>query len=202
MAGSRLPGSLGSSGNSSIIDSGTLANVAHPLPGPIGLNAAAPSMPVAGTEPEDAEIEALDLAPVARAAAYALKKAHPGVKFTSGRRGKEDQARAMASNVVSNRKWIEQTYKNTALRKKCQDWVNNNPTQTTREQITQGLLQVFNAASDVELGTLSKHLSGMAFYVQPVDRDAAAIKKTIRGLSGLGLFLDTEGGLVRWHAQF
>ena len=80
--------------------------------------------------------------------------------------------------------------------------MDNNPTQTTREQITQGLLQVFNAASNVELGKLSKHLSGMAFDVQAVDRDAAAIKMTIRGLSGLGLFLDTEGGLMRWHAQF
>ncbi len=34
------------------------------------------------------------------------------------------------------------------------------------------------------------------------DEDAEAIKKTIRGLSGLDKFLDTEGGLVRWHAQF
>jgi len=49
---------------------------------------------------------------------------------------------------------------------------------------------------------LSKHLSGEAFDVQPVDKDAEAIKKTIRGLTGLDKFFDTEGGLVRWHAQF
>ena len=43
---------------------------------------------------------------------------------------------------------------------------------------------------------------GEAFDVQPVDKDADAIKKTIRGLDGLGKFLDSEGGLVRWHAEF
>jgi hypothetical protein len=150
----------------------------------------------------DAEIEALDLAPTARTAAYALKKAHPSVKFTSGRRGKADQARAMAGNIVKNRKWIEQTYKDSPLRKKSQDWVNNNADQTTQAEITQGLLTVFDAATDEELGNFSKHLSGMAFDVQPVDQDAEAIKKTLRGLAGLDKFLDTEGGLVRWHAQF
>ena len=34
------------------------------------------------------------------------------------------------------------------------------------------------------------------------EKDAEAIKKTIRGLDGLDKFLDKEGGLVRWHAQF
>jgi hypothetical protein len=52
------------------------------------------------------------------------------------------------------------------------------------------------------LAMLSKHLSGDAFDVQPVDTDAAAIKKTIRGLKGLDRFLEKEGGLIRWHAQF
>ncbi len=150
----------------------------------------------------DPEIEALDLAQVARSAAYTLKKAHPMVKFTSGRRSKEDQARAMASNVVKNRKWIEQTYKDSPLRKKCQDWVDNNPDKDTEADIAAGLRSIFDAASDDELGKFSKHLSGMAFDVQPVEKDAEKIKKTIRELPGLDKFLDKEGGLVRWHAQF
>ena len=66
--------------------------------------------PARVTPLSDPAIEALQLAPVARAAAYALKRAHPSVIFTSGRRGKQDQARAMASNVVQNRGWIRQTY--------------------------------------------------------------------------------------------
>lgn len=51
-----------------------------------------------------------------------------------------------------------------------------------------------------ELGRFSKHLSGEVFDVQPVDRDAVAIN--VRAPAGLGKFLDTEGGLVLWHAQF
>jgi hypothetical protein len=35
-----------------------------------------------------------------------------------------------------------------------------------------------------------------------VKDNADEIKKTIRGLAGLDIFLDTEGGLERWHAQF
>jgi hypothetical protein len=49
---------------------------------------------------------------------------------------------------------------------------------------------------------MSRHLSGDAFDVQPVEDNADAIKQTIRKLPGLQLFLDREGGLVRWHAQF
>lgn len=202
MAGSRLPGPLGTGTNTPVIDDGTSARTASPLAGPIGANATPPAAAASPTVENDAEIEALDLAPTARKAAYALKKAHPSVKFTSGRRSKADQARAMAGNVVKNRKWIEQTYKDSPLRKKCQDWVNDNTDKKTQAEIAQGLLSVLDAATDEELGNFSKHLSGMAFDVQPVDKDAEAIKTTIRGLSGLDKFLDTEGGLVRWHAQF
>ena len=162
-------------------------------------------MQLAPTEPApvlDAQIEALDLAPTARAAAYALKNAHPSVSFTSGRRNKADQARAMAGNVAKNRQWIVETYKAGELRKKLQDWVDKHPQKTTQADIAAGLLSIFDAVSNTDLGKFSKHLSGEAFDVQPVQTDADAIKKTIRGLPGLDLFLDTEGGLVRWHAQF
>jgi hypothetical protein len=202
MAGSNIPGPLGTGSNAPEIDEGTLAKTASPLPGPIGMAATPAGSGVAAPAENDAEIEALNLAETARKAAYALKKAHPSVKFTSGRRSKEDQARAMASNVVNNRKWIEQTYANSPLRKKCQEWVDNNPSKKTQAEIADGLVSVFNTVTDADLGKFSKHLSGEAFDVQPVDKDAEAIKKTIRGLAGLGKFLDTEGGLVRWHAQF
>ncbi|MES2355108.1 MAG: hypothetical protein V4568_12055 [Pseudomonadota bacterium] len=207
MAGSNTPGPLGVGNNAPVVDLGTSAKTATPLPGPVGLNASA-TTPTAEaaciTTPSenDAEIEALNLAATARKAAYALKAAHPSVKFTSGRRSKEDQARAMASNVVKNRKWIEETYANSTLRTKCQDWVDKNTDKKMQAEVAEGLLSVFNTVGDAALGKFSKHLSGEAFDVQPVDKDAEAIKKTIRGLAGLGKFLDTEGGLVRWHAQF
>jgi len=207
MAGSRPPGPLGTSTSTSAIDEGTLARTASPVPGSAGVNppVAASSPPVAasaGASGTDPQIEALDLRGNARSGAYALKKAHPSVKFTSGRRNKDDQARAMASNVVHNRKWIEETYVSTTISKACQKWVDDNPDKKTQDEIAAGLLSVMNAATDADLGKLSKHLSGDAFDVQPVETDAEAIKKTIRGLSGLDKFLEKEGGLVRWHAQF
>jgi hypothetical protein len=150
----------------------------------------------------DPAIEALGLRGAAKKAAYELKKAHPTVIFTSGRRNKADQARAMASNVVHNRKWIEQTYLANAISRACQKWVDENPAKKTQEEIAKGLLSVMNGAADADLAKLSKHLSGDAFDVQPVTANADAIKNTIRRLQGLDKFLEREGGLVRWHAQF
>ena len=203
MAAASIPGPLGLGQNHPAIDPETSAVTASPLPVSIGMGSGA-ATPVAdkATAVSDPAIEALDLASTARTAAYALKKAHPAVEFTSGRRSKEDQARAMASNVVKNRKWIEQTYASSTLRTQCQEWVDANTDKTTQAQIAAGLVSVFNTVTDADLGKFSKHLSGEAFDVQPVDKDAEEIKKTIRSLVGLSKFLDTEGGLVRWHAQF
>ena len=136
MAGNRNAGPLGTDTNPPIVDQGTLARTNSPLGGPVGVTApkAASSdsgTPAATPSVTDPEIEALNLTTTASTAAYALKKAHPSVTFTSGRRSKEDQARAMASNVVTNRKWIEQTYVSSPLRTKCQEWVDNNPTKKT-----------------------------------------------------------------------
>ena len=61
---------------------------------------------------------------------------------------------------------------------------------------------MLKAHSDDQLAMLSKDLSGDAFDVQPVEADAEAIKKSVRKLKGLERFLEKEGGLVRWHAQF
>ena len=108
----------------------------------------------------------------------------------------------MASNVVKNRRWIEQTYAASPLRARCQQWVDAHPQKTTQAEVAAGLLALFDAAPDAELGRFSKHLSGAAFDVQPVTANADAIEQTIRGLAGLDKFLDKEGGLVRWHAQF
>jgi hypothetical protein len=148
------------------------------------------------------EIENLHLAETARKAAYALKQKHPSVIFTSGRRDKQGQAHAMAGNVVLNRKWIEQTYAASSVRDACQKWVDDNPEKKTAAEIEQGLLEVMNGFSDADLGHLSGHLSGMAFDVQPVTEGGEEIKASIRALPGLQKFLEKEGGLVRWHAQF
>jgi hypothetical protein len=189
------PGPLGSATNSPVVDAGTSATTAMP----------APATPAADAPALDPGIEALDLAATARTAAYALKAAHPNLSFTSGRRAKADQARAMAGNVVSNRQWITETYKKSALREALQKWLDDNPAAKTAAEIEAGLLSVFDAADEAAVAKFSKHLSGLAFDVQPIVDDAVkaeAVKATIRGLTGLDLFLEKEGGLVRWHAQF
>jgi len=205
MPGTSIPGPLGMAA-ARAIDAGTLAVTPTPPPAPVGVAAPAPAAaPVAATAAPpgtDPDIEALNLRGTALKAAYALKKAHPSVKFTSGRRDKADQARAMAGNVVENRKWIEQTYVSTTVSKACQKWVDDNPEKKTKDEISEGLLTVLDEQADDDLAKLSRHLSGDAFDVQPVETDADAIKKSIRALEGLDKFLEQEGGLVRWHAQF
>jgi hypothetical protein len=203
MGAAQVPGPLGVRDNKPVIDTGTTPRTAMPAPVPTGLlTTPAPAAAAVTEDASDPQIEALDLAVTAHTAAYALKKAHPSIKFTSGRRDKAEQADAMASNVIKNRRWIEQTYAKSDLRTQCQEWIDKHTDKTTQADIAAGLLAIFAVAGDAALGRLSKHLSGEAFDVQSVDKDADAIKKTIRSLPGLDKFLDTEGGLVRWHAQF
>jgi hypothetical protein len=191
------------------VKDGTLVPVAATPPVPAGPAPQSPKRLVAPAaagvsgHDVDAAIEALALRGRARIAAYALKKAHPTVVFTSGRRSLVDQARAMAQNVAKNRAWISQTYASSALSERCQRWLDVHAKVTTQEEIQQGLLGVLQEATDTERGYLSKHLSGDAFDVQPVTDGAEAIKRTLRKLvKPHGRFLDKEGGLVRWHAQF
>lgn len=150
------------------------------------------------------EIADLDLAEPALGAAILLKQVHPNISFTSGRRAVKDQARAMASNVVHNREWIRETYTNTAESASLQAWVDAHPQATTRDAIQAGLQAVMRDWTNAQKGKLSKHFSGLAFDVEPVpDGEAAtAIKHSITRLPGLVKFLEKEGGLTRWHAQF
>ena len=149
----------------------------------------------------DASIDALDLAPTARAAAELLKQKHPNVVFTSGRRSLADQASAMAANIVSSgdRNWIRKTY---AAAGALQDWVDAHPDATSKASIAAGLEATLHALPDADRNKVSKHLTGQAWDVQPQTANADAIKADIRALPGLTKFLEKEGGLVRWHAQF
>ena len=148
-------------------------------------------------------IDELDLALPARRAAQALAEACPGVVFTSGRRGVLEQARAMASNVIRNRRWIAETYRDTPEARELQAWLDAHPSRRTQEDIANGLMALMVDWDDRRKGRLSKHFSGMAFDVQPVEGpEGDKIKASIRKLPGLVKFLETEGGLIRWHAQF
>jgi hypothetical protein len=209
MPGNSPPGPLGVTVTNAI-DGGTTALTSSPAPGTIGASpAAAPEVtsptatPTATETENDPDIEALNLRGKAKKGAYALKKAHPSVTFTSGRRDADEQASAMAYNIVkdNNRNWIKETYKQSTIRDACQKWVDDNTDKTTKDDIAAGLLSVFKEHTDDQVARISKHISGDAFDVQPVETDADAIKKSIRDLDGCE-FLEKEGGLVRWHAQF
>jgi len=144
-------------------------------------------------------IDEMQLEPVAKNAATILQTKHPQLEFTSGRRSIFQQAHAMANNVAVNRKWIGQTYLAGA---KLQQWVDQHPEAKTVDAITAGLEQTMKAMPEEELLKISRHLTGKAWDVRPVTANTAAIKADILKLPGLHKFLDKEGGLVRWHAQF
>lgn len=149
--------------------------------------------------PAEVELAGLDLAEHAASAATKLKADHPTVVFTSGRRSVADQADAMAGNVVVNRKWIEQTYAASTERDTLQKWVDDNPSATTRQAIAAGLSGIMSGWTDAQRVKLSRHFAGLAFDVKPGDD---AIKTAIKALPNLVKFLDSEGGITIWHAEF
>jgi len=150
-----------------------------------------------------ASISSLGLSSTARKAAEKLQEQFPDVVFTSGKRDLADQARAMAENVAQDksRAWIKNTYASSAASKACQKWVDDNPDAKTADAIAKGLLATLKSLGD-KAGQISKHLTGDAFDVQPVSKNASEIKAAIKKLPGCTKFLEKEGGLVRWHAEF
>ena len=144
-------------------------------------------------------IEELNLEPVAKKAATILQEKYPQIRFTSGRRTITQQAHAMARNVAKKRKWIGQTY---VAATKLQAWVDAHPEAKTVAAITAGLEKTMKEMPEKDLLKISRHLTGRAFDVKPVTTNAKKIKADIQALPGIHRFLDTEGGLVRWHAQF
>lgn len=145
----------------------------------------------------------LGLVGSAAAGAHALERAFPGIVFTSGRRAIADQARAMARNVIQSRQWIAETYAASSEREALQGWLDRHAKADTIEEIAAGLTSVMASWAPERLAKLSSHFSGLAFDVRPESSPRAArILAMIRGLPGLARFLEREGGLVRWHAQF
>jgi hypothetical protein len=150
----------------------------------------------------DPKIEALNLAEPARSGAYLIKRKHPWVVFTSGRRDAARQAWAMAGNVVKSRAWIGQTYARNPVSIAAQAWVDAHPEARTQQAIADGLLSVFKQFSPRDLGRLSFHMSGLAFDIQPVPAQESAIRQTVNSIPGVKEFLTKEGDLIIWHVGF
>ncbi len=143
----------------------------------------------------------LGLSATAKKAADELLKTYPDLKITSGKRDLSEQANAMAGNVVKTRDYIKNTYASSDASKACQKWVDDNPDAKTQKDIAAGLLETLKGLGS-KAGQISKHLTGDAFDVQPVTKDADAIKKAIKALPGIKKFLEKEAGLTIWHAEF
>jgi hypothetical protein len=160
------------------------------------------------TEMEDDLLDAsgrpLNLREPAATAARLLRKAHPSVVFTSGRRDLRAQARAMAQNVSkAGRDWIAKTYKPSAARAALIAWLESHPHIRYWGPMAQGFVGVLMKLPPDEVAKISRHLGGLAFDVSPVSgATGVAIRKTILTLPHLRTFLDHEGGLVRWHLDF
>lgn len=157
--------------------------------------------------PDSVQMLMLGLIGNARRAAHELKKDHPDVVFTSGRRTIGEQAHAMATNVVNGggRDWIKQTYKPSNVAMACQRWIDANPDSVSIRAVAKGLMSVFARFDNKELGKISKHLTGQAFDVRPVpglqgQLVLMSLRDTVKRYGGV--LLEKEGGVVVWHAQF
>lgn len=146
-------------------------------------------------------IKPLRLNPHADSVARELLAAFPEVTFTSGRRDRDQQARAMAYNVVLRRNWIALTYKPSSVRYELQRWIDEHPLAVTLGQIANGLVAAMKVFTDDELLVLSKHLSGDAFDFRPVPGpDGERIAAWLQARPDI-LYLSKEGGLDRSHVQ-
>lgn len=127
----------------------------------------------------------------------------PEVKITSGRRTVEQQAAAMAGNVVKNRDWIRQTYMLARAAHECQAFVDKHP-KADRGELTAALTKIIGLFDEAEQRRLSRHITGEAFDVLPfVGGRAGEVLDALREWATRreGRLLTSEGGLVIWHWQ-
>lgn len=156
--------------------------------------------------PGQVDVMRLGLIGNAARAAAIIAKAHPDVHFRSGRRTLEEQASAMSKNVVrAGRKWIAENYKASNVVAAVQRWIDSHPEAVTYMAIRTGMLVVLRQFSDLELRKLSKHLTGQAFDIEPIDglqgqMALQTIRSVVKELGGT--FLENEGKVKVWHCQF
>lgn len=148
-------------------------------------------------------IEDMNLSEPALSAAKILLAAHPNVIFTSGKRDLLSQARAMAQNLAQDRAYLR-VYVDSLAKREIQAFLDDNPTHSDVASLKLGINNVLVRLPPDQVGKISKHLSGMAFDVQPIPSALGgdAVMATILKLPGLDKFLTYEGDLSRWHIQF
>ena len=134
--------------------------------------------------------------------ALAFHEKFPPAVFSRGIRTLRTPCRDMAGNVHLNRMWILETYKASKPALAAHAWVMANKHVRAVGDIADGLEFVLRTFTPEELESLSRHMTGDAFDLKPRSvtgamRDWLAEEAKKRG----ALFLDREGGLVRYHWQ-
>ncbi|WP_447979098.1 hypothetical protein [Candidatus Nitrospira bockiana] len=165
-------------------------------------------------------IDELDLHPTARIPAEQLQTRFPFIRFLSGRRSLEEQARAMADNVLQQRDWVRATYRRRdrpsfAIAQEVQGWIDAHPEVTNVHALAKGIYGVL--VSNPHGALISFHPAGLAFDFdlwrpEPlVKRENGAVVLTelgrevqafIRQLPNYDAFVTREGNLIIGHAQF
>lgn len=153
-------------------------------------------------------IDQLRLSPTAKKAALFILDKHPYVQFTSGRRDATEQAHAMACNIVTDPKWIMRTYIRGAALQTAVDVHRVQGGAWNVSAIEGVLCDAMLSLTDAELRGLSRHYTGDAFDLKPINGEQGqAVLATIKEMKldpsfDLEKFLTKEGDLVRWHLQF
>lgn len=155
-----------------------------------------------------AEIDRLQLSPNARRAAEWVRRRYPDLRFTSGRRSLEDQARVMAQNTMRyGREWVKRTYRYSPAIAAIVDWLERAPHIVDYDGVRDGIYATLLAQSDADLLRVSRHLTGDAFDLAwPGDTLGPTIAQDVRENMprefGLEKLIDREGGLRVLHLQF
>lgn len=148
-------------------------------------------------------IEQLHLSPLMAQRAAELQAAFPSVVYLSGRRDLDQQAHAMACQVVSSRNWIAKTYLHAAL---LQTAVDFHPECVTVDALTTLLRDTMRGLSQHELAHISDHLAGNAVDLMPMEDATGQFTPTgqeiytwIYDCPDTKVFLTREGGKTIWH---
>lgn len=150
-------------------------------------------------------IDALNLAPVMEQRARELQTLFPEVAYLSGRRGRADQAHAMAANIVAtgDRRWVAKTYKNPA---ELQTRLDYRPEAKTLNQIEAVLYEGLLSMTEDEFAKLSDHAGGHAVDLAPLEdetgmptKQGCAVIQWIERCPDTKWFTTREGKAKRWH---
>ena len=148
-------------------------------------------------------IEDLHLHPVMEQACRQFEWVFPHVQWLSGKRDRQSQARAMATHVIKDRKWIVKTYLRAA---QLQTAVDVHPEALTVEQVSSLLFETMLGMSDEELAKVSDHMVGLAVDLVPMvfgDGDPTptgqAALKWMHDYPYTKKVLTREGGRIVWH---